>query len=89
MDHRRQLASIDLELAQLPDDLSRQGLVYFFQVFEVYFVEGYFEVAEKVADGLQLTSEPVVDEDEGRRLIHTFYLHSINVITTGASIDNR
>jgi hypothetical protein len=77
VDERRQVLSAELELLDLLEHFGRKCLLLLFEAIEVDFEERLLEVAAKVADGLHLSSEVVVDEGEGGlRIVLFFALHS-------------
>ena len=69
MDQHRQLLALNFELTDVLKDMGRQFLLLFLEVVHVYFEEGQFEVAVEVADGLQLSSKAIIDQNGRQRFL--------------------
>jgi hypothetical protein len=71
-----QILLVNFEPPQLLEHFGRKGLLLLFEAIEIYFEEGLLEVAAKVSDGLHLSSEVIVDEDEKKLTGRLFDVHS-------------
>jgi hypothetical protein len=67
VDEGRQLILLKSELQDVVDDDWRETLLLFFEVVQVNFQEGYLQVTEESADGLQLAPKTIVDQN-GRKV---------------------
>ena len=65
---------VDFKLPDVLEDDGWEDLFLFLKFVEMDLYEGELEIAEKVADGLQLSPEAVVDENQRERLVELIFL---------------
>lgn len=64
MDEGRQFSLVHVHFGDMIEDHGGDVVHLLHKVFTVYLDEGEFKVAVEVADGLELSPEAVVDQDE-------------------------